>query len=116
MAKKGNSTSFKKGEGGRPKGAKGEKTKAWESLGDFFTQEGAGRAAEIMMSADDEAFMRYYSGLIELFKPKLSRSDVNQNNTGKQEIIIRRESNDSYPPIIQSTPGTASDPDEPKEV
>lgn len=69
-----------------------------------------------MMSADDEAFMRYYSGLIELFKPKLSRSDVNQNNTGKQEIIIRRESNDSYPPIIQSPSGTETDPDEPQKV
>jgi hypothetical protein len=114
MANKG---AFQKGHKGyKPKGAVSEKTKAWESLGDFFTQEGAGRAAEIMMSADDEAFMRYYSGLIELFKPKLSRSDVNQNNTGQQEIIIRRESNDSYPPIIQSSSRTASDSDEPQKV
>ncbi len=112
-----NSGAFKKGhKGHKPVGALSEKTIAWNNLGDFFTQEGAERAKNVMMGADDEAFMRYYSGLIELFKPKLSRSDVNQNNTGKQEIIIRRESNDSYPPIIQSTPGTASDPDEPKEV
>ena len=111
---------FKKGESGnpkgKPKGALNEKTKAWDTLGNFFTEQGANRAAEIMMSADDEAFMRYYSGLIELFKPKLSRSDVNQNNSGKQEIIIRRESNDSYPPIISSSPGTEEDFNEPQKV
>ena len=112
-----NKASFQKGHKGfKPKGAVSKKTKAWEALGEFFTQEGAERAANIMMTSDNESFMRYYSGLIELFKPKLSRSDVNQNNTGVQEIIIKRESNDSYPPIIQSTPGTTTDTNEPKEV
>lgn len=106
MAKKGNKTSFKKGEGGRPKGAKGEKTKAWEQLGDFFTDEGAERAKNIMMSADDEGFMKHYSNMIELFKPKLSRSDVNQNNTGEQVIIIKRGNTGNYAPRIQSSSGT----------
>lgn len=93
-----------------------KKTEDWNSYGKAIVEYGVERSKKIMESTDDEKFIRVFFELLKYFKPQLSRSDVNQNNTGKQEIIIRRESNDSYPPIIQSTPGTASDPDEPKEV
>lgn len=67
---------FPKGNPGKPKGAISEKTKLWESLGDMFTTEGAKRAQKIMLSCDDDTFMKYYSMLLEYFKPKLNRSDI----------------------------------------
>jgi hypothetical protein len=102
--------------GYKPVGAISKKTQEWNNLGELITEKGAGRIGRIMDEGDDETFLRVYLALLEHFKPKLSRSDVNQNNSGKQEIIIRRESNDSYPPIISSSPGTETDSDEPQKV
>ena len=53
-----------------------EKTKAWLELGDSFQSDFADRAKMIMAAADDETFMKYYSALIELFKPKLARTEI----------------------------------------
>ncbi len=61
---------------GKPVGAKGTKTKAWEALGDFFTDAGAERAKKIMLKANDKDFMVHYQNLIELFKPKLARTET----------------------------------------
>lgn len=109
-----NKTSFKKGhKPTKPKGAVSAKTKAWDELGDFLTKDGAERAKEIMMSSNPDKFMNYYGMFLEYFKPKHSRSDVNQNNTGKTEIIIKRESTDSYPPVISSSSGTDADTTKP---
>jgi hypothetical protein len=109
MAKRATSGSFKKGNKGKPKGAKSKKTLAWEQLGDFLTEAGAAKAKDIMLSSSKEDFMRHYTNLLEFFKPKQSRSDVNQNNTGEQVIIIKRGGTGNYAPRIQSTSGTASD-------
>lgn len=107
---------FTKGNPGKPKGAVSAKTKAWEQLGDFLTNEGAERAKEVMMKAPPKEFMLYFSMFLEFFKPKHSRSDVNQNNTGTTEIIIRRESTDSYPPVISSPSGAIADTEEPQAL
>ena len=75
---------------GRPKGAKGVKTKAWEELGDFFTKEGAENAmkiinyyGEIVQKEDGsedfrnaDKFLLHYSNLLEYFKPKLARTET----------------------------------------
>jgi hypothetical protein len=77
--------------GGKVKGSVNHKTKAWEALGDFFTEAGAERAKEIMMSSNSKDFMNYYCMLIELFKPKLARQEL----TGKDGEQL----NMTIPPI-----------------
>lgn len=54
----------------------GEKTKAWIELGGDFKGAFAERAKSIMAASDDETFMKYYAALIELFAPKLARTEV----------------------------------------
>ena len=71
-----------------PRG-KSERTLAWEALGEFFTDEGAERAKEIMMSADDETFMEHYKSLIELFKPKLARSETKVTSEVTQKQVFK---------------------------
>lgn len=75
-------TSFKKGQEGlgRPKGALNQKTKAWDNLGDFLTEEGAEKAREIIRNAPPEKFMLYYTMFIEYFRPKRSREDSKGNS------------------------------------
>lgn len=114
--KKATPASFKPGNPGKPKGAVSAKTKAWEQLGEFLTQAGAQRAVEIMMSSDEEDFMKHYSNLLEYFRPKHSRSDITQTNTGVQEIVIKRESTDNYAPVISAPSGTTEDTSEPQAL
>jgi hypothetical protein len=67
---------FEKGHKGfKPKGAVSEKTKAWESLGDFITESGADRVKTILASCEPDDFIKYYTTLLEYFKPKLARSE-----------------------------------------
>lgn len=54
----------------------GEKTRAWIELGGDFKGAFAERAKKIMAEADDETFMKYFSALIELFAPKLARTEL----------------------------------------
>lgn len=93
MAKKG---TFQANNPGKPKGAINKKTRAWNLLGDFFTEAGAERAKEIIIQADDKEFMMYYEKLLEYFKPKLNRTDL---TTGDKpfdslpvNITIKRDS------------------------
>jgi len=85
---------FNKGNAGKPKGALSSKTKAWDELGEFFTQSGAKKAmeiinfyGEIVENEDGTRYIRnpdkyllHYSNLMEYFKPKLQRTE------GKIEI------------------------------
>jgi hypothetical protein len=70
---------YKKGQSGnlkgRPNGAVSEKTKAWENLGEFITESGAERVKLILGSCEPEDFIKYYTTLLEYFKPKLARSE-----------------------------------------
>lgn len=72
---------FKKGHKGyKPKGAISHKSKAWEQLGDFITEAGAERVKTILASCEAEDFVKYYTLLLEYFKPKLARTE-NKNET-----------------------------------
>lgn len=73
---------------GRPKGSKNVKTIEWDNLGDMITKAGAERAIKIMSSSNNDDFMKYYSMLLEYFKPKQARveSNVTVNN---EPLIIR---------------------------
>lgn len=67
---------FKKGHKGlKPKGAISEKTKAWENLGEFITESGADRVKTILARCEPEEFIKYYTVLLEYFKPKLARTE-----------------------------------------
>lgn len=84
---------FKSGEGGRQKGTKNKKTKQWEQIGDYLTNEGAEKFKNIMLNGEDEDFTKNYLAVLEYFKPKLSRSDV--NNTGNQTFTVKYEDGDN---------------------
>jgi hypothetical protein len=85
---------FKKGVSGnpkgKPKGALSEKTKAWDSLGDFLTEEGAEKAREIIRNAPPDKFIFYYTMFIEYFKPKRSREDSQGNPENKIVINVNK--------------------------
>jgi hypothetical protein len=69
---------------GRPTGAKGKRTLEWEQLGDFITSEGAMRAIDILKKQKDNDFLKNYNALLEYFKPKQQRTEID----GKGEIKI----------------------------
>lgn len=76
---------FKKGHkkspnAGMKKGQVIARTKAWDMLGDFLTEEGAEKAREIIRNAPPDKFMMYYTMFIEYFRPKRSREDSNGNS------------------------------------
>ena len=82
---------FEKGHKGyKPKGAVSEKTKAWERLGEFITENGAERIKTILASCEPEDFIKYYTALLEYFKPKLGRVEnkVEQNVQGQLTINV----------------------------
>ena len=79
---------FQKGhEGHKPKGAKSEKTLAWEHLGEFITESGAERVKEILGTCPPDKFMVYYPLLLEYFKPKLARTEL--NHEGEQTLTVK---------------------------
>lgn len=109
MANKG---AFKKGHKGvKPKGSVSKKTLEWNNLGSLVTEKGAGRVFKIMDKAPDPIFLDIYFKLLSYFKPQLARTDVNQNNTGEQVIIIKRGGTGNYAPRVQSSSGTDPNPE-----
>lgn len=78
---------FEKGNTGKPKGAKSQKTLAWEHLGDFITESGAERVKEILSNCPPDKFMVYYPLLLEYFKPKLARTE--SKIEGEQTLTVK---------------------------
>lgn len=74
--------------GGKPKGHKDVKTKAWEQLGEFITNSCSERAVEIMMKSNDKEFMLHFNNLLEYFKPKQSRIEQKSEITVNEPIVI----------------------------
>ena len=86
--------------GYKPKGAISAKTIAWNNLGEFLTEQGAERLIKILSEADDATFMKVYIQLIEYFRPKQSRTELEKtNDKGKIKITVNRLG-DSYPPRV----------------
>ncbi len=75
-------TASEAGKKGKP--GKHLKTKQWEALGEFITQEGAERFADIMNTSDNDTFIDMYLKALNYFKPK-----INQNyNEDKSAVSI----------------------------
>lgn len=78
---------FKKGHNlskGRPISSKNEKTKQWEELGHSLITRHSERANQIMSDSDDETFMDNFHKLLEYFKPKLARQDLDIKSDGER--------------------------------
>ena len=73
-----------KNTGGKVKGSKNEKTKQWEALGEAIVTTHAERFNSILETAEDENFQKYFTMILEYFKPKQSRAEV----TGEIDTTI----------------------------
>ena len=76
---------------GRPTGSKNEKTKQWEALGEAIVTTHAERFNRILETAEDENFQRYFTMILEYFKPKQSRAEL----TGEVNTKITVEFKDA---------------------
>ena len=86
---------FKKGESGnpsgRPVGAISEKTKLFDSLCNYITNEGAERAMHVLRTMDDEQFIKHYLTILEFCKPKQAR--VTHAGDAKEPVVINMHGN-----------------------
>lgn len=81
---------FEKGHkkiGGKAKGSKNERTKQWEQLGDFITQEGAVKFVEETKKLEGLDYVNAYSKIISYFKPQLNRTEIKEE--GNKTIIVK---------------------------
>jgi hypothetical protein len=75
---------FEKGHpkiGGIEKGGKHAKTKAWDALGEYLINELAEEYMEWLKTLQPEDKARQFHLLIEYFRPKLQRAEVQQETT-----------------------------------
>lgn len=78
------STSFKKGNEGKPPGTKHLKTRlkeqigvsTWEQVGDWLTNEGLERYKEELGKLEGKDYIFGHNAMMEFFKPKLNRLTV----------------------------------------
>lgn len=73
--------------GGKQKGYKSERTRAWEQIGEYLTDTGAEKARAILDSAQGKEFWNYYIEVLEFFKPKQQRTMVNDETPIKAVIF-----------------------------
>ena len=82
---------FEKGQSGnpngRPQGAVSEKTRMWNELGEWFTQQGAAKCMRIMNEMEDEEYIKHYTALLEYFKPKQAR--ITHSGDEKSPVIVQ---------------------------
>lgn len=81
-----NSTSFTEDTPGkgRPKGAKNRRTElreavgieSWQAIETYLTTEGAAKLIESMRELRPNQYVMAYTGLLEYFRPKLSRQQL----------------------------------------
>jgi hypothetical protein len=64
---------------GKPKGAKHEKTKQWEALGEMIVGDCTDKVMQYLNDLwrkDKEAYFKAYTLLLEYFKPKQARTEI----------------------------------------
>ena len=61
---------------GREVGSKNVRTQQWEALGDAISSVHTERFNAVLASMDDETFARNYLMVLEYFKPKLARTEI----------------------------------------
>ena len=87
---------FEKGHekiGGRKKGSKDKKTLQWEAIGEWLANEGSERYMKLLQQLEDDKYLNEFKAIIEYFKPKQQRTQIEGNM--KSDIIIRFDKEDS---------------------
>jgi len=69
---------------GMKKGQKSEKTQAWEAIGEYLIGEGAERYKNYLLELNDKDFSVEFKAIIEYFKPKLNRTDLDLKSKSKR--------------------------------
>jgi hypothetical protein len=82
---------------GKPVGAKSEKIKQWEELGEALLTRHSERANKILETMPDDKFLDNYGKLLEYFKPKQARTEVKQEGVQQVEVIIKRKGDADNP-------------------
>lgn len=95
-----NKDDWKGNRDGRPKGSKDKKTLEWEQFGKEILSVGLLRAKSILAESNDKEYMVYFLQLLEYFKPKQHRTDLNVKNDGVLTVIHLDENNTSYTPQL----------------
>lgn len=70
---------------------KTKKTKQWEALGDFITDAGAKRAMDILSKLPEKEFIDQYTKLLSYFKPKLSSTQLQAEQSININLIDNEE-------------------------
>lgn len=76
---------------GRKAGSKNERTKQWEALGESIETKHVTRFNKVLDKMDDETFAKTFLQVLEFFKPKLNRTDLNGDASNQLTIKIVRE-------------------------
>ena len=89
---------------GRPPGARSEKTKQWEKLGDAIVNRHAERFNNALDSLPDAEFITAYTKILTYFKPKLANTHINTDVDilEKQKEIIKGLFSDIPDEVVQS--------------
>lgn len=82
---------FKKGEVSNPKGkkrgTKNKKTQQWETFNEYILNGGLEKYQEEMDKLKGKEYIHAFQNQFEYHKPKQSRAEIDQDNSG--ELIIR---------------------------
>jgi len=75
---------------GKKKGSKDQKTLAWERIGEYLIGEGADRYLSIITKLPDKEFLIEFRAIIEYFRPKLTRAQVQKEvSTELTDAILK---------------------------
>ena len=67
---------------GRPKSSKNKKTHQWEEIGNYIRDKGADKLIQELNELEGKEYVQAFTSIIEYFKPKLSRKDVDLTSGG----------------------------------
>ena len=67
---------------GRPLNSKNKKTHQWEEIGNYIRDKGADKLIEELSELKGKVYVQAFTSIIEYFKPKLSRKDVDLTSGG----------------------------------
>lgn len=94
---------------GKPKGTLSQKTKAWEALGERLTgdhTEKVNKYLDELYKKDKAEFFKAYTLLLEYFKPKQARSEVDLSNKDRSlqniNIDLTKLSNQALKEIMDA--------------